>query len=397
MRFIKEFLRVGTYHPPGLPKPVTFTAADIAEIHRNGNALVRAGDAPPMGWEHHSGLVPMSLQDRAAERCKHHLCYTSGFALSRDGQRVFSIQDVPDADAATVQRVGFVSPGLQRNLKTGDGKTYSGWCPVHVAVTPRPVNKNQAPFVAMGQNAQAVLCLSLNDLEGANVDDDELDENVPAEAVESDPPPEVEPPPPPPTPEAQQISQAVDLAAQCGLLLGEDTTPANFMDRFVVAAQTYLAAQGELNGEQPDQNTGLEPGSAPKDATPAPVGSGGLTMSLESVQEKLVAHERKALAVRIAKLQKTGRIPPVTARALNNELTAVNLSLADDATLVPNAVLAKIEAYEALPANKDGFKAPTSVDLSLANPIPLPDDGDVPNTDKAIARFDATLGRVKKK
>ena len=401
MRLRKDLLRVGTYYPPGQP-PVTFTEADIRQIAQNGTSMLAAGWAMPMGWEHHKHLVPqkrlvpMSSADAAASRAKHFIAPVTQVELWPNGQGVSVVADVPDDEAPAVQRVGFVSPGLQRDWRTGDGKKYPGWSVVHVAVTPQPVAKDQGRFVPLSLPS-GMLCLSLNDLREGDMDlDDELENDLDDggdTSPESTPEPEAEPEPEPelpePPPETMRVREAVDLAAQCGFLLGDDTTDSTFLDRFIVAAKTYLAAQGELMNEMPDSNAGLQAGGAPADATPAPAGTGGVVMSMSALQSKLVEHERRALAVRISKLQRTERIPPAVARQLTTELNSVNLSLTPEAALTPNTLLGKIEAYEALPAkNAGGFNGKSRVDLSHAKPVPAEREatGEPPRTPAEVSK-----------
>jgi hypothetical protein len=98
-----------------------------------------------------------------------------------------------------------------------------------------------------------------------------------------------------------------------------------------------------------------------------------LSMSLaEQTQTgKAVKIARHTLTERAARLQRTGRITPVIAQKLQNEIRSINLSFAEaTGELEPNGVTAKIEAYEALPKghswSRGGKVKSKSTDLSQA-------------------------------
>jgi hypothetical protein len=127
--------------------------------------------------------------------------------------------------------------------------------------------------------------------------------------------------------------------------------------------------------------------------------------ALKKQQEQAAGFARKGLAGRIDALVKTGRIPPVVADGLKKEAGKVRLSFSADGDLEPNAVLTKVEAYEALPKgqsftprNGRGKKTRLSHAREVEQPGHVTDDNDAPDEsgkarEERQKAFEQTTGR----
>jgi hypothetical protein len=392
MKFWKDLLPAGEFTVGG--QRYVFTEADIQQMLRNGDAALQKRQPIPVGWEHHPDLVAMSAAkshseaDRIASRSKFYTGPVEGFRLSPDDPTMLQVLvDAKDDEADRVQRVGFVSPGLVRDWTTGDGTRYPGWSVAHVAVTAQPVNNRQGGFVPLSLPANLV-CLSLSDKEDPKVNDDtKPDDDTPAAEPKEEKPEETpdEPKEPVIIAPGGPLKDAVELATQLGLVMGDDTSEATFLDRFVVAARTFLATRDVAATTDP-----ADPGTAPDDAQPVPVGTGGVQMS-SAHSQRLLQLERDELARRIQGLTASGRILPVVEKDLLNQLNSVNLSLTTEAKIAPCKLLDRLEAYEALPEQSTEFSGQSRVNLSQANVIARPPDGPPRTKEEAAKSVDGLL------
>lgn len=173
------------------------------------------------------------------------------------------------------------------------------------------------------------------------------------------------------------MAEAIDLAHKVGLHIGEDTTEKNFIDRFIVAAKTMMAA----NSDGQDQETPTE--QAP------PV----VSMSQEKM-DRLEQLEQKDLERRLDALLAKGIITKPLRDKLHNAGKSVSLS--SETAPGRDALLLKVEAYEELPANKafkpEEVEKVREVPLSAAGSI-AKGPGSPPDQEEADAAADELAAR----
>lgn len=379
-RLEKDVLWPGVVHPPGRP-PERFHKSRIEHLLKRANEMIAAKQPIPLAWEHQKDATP-------AQRSKEHIAFLQSFRLDNKGHVVAEFEAEDATDEKQLRKVRYVSPAIRTNFEDGTGRVWPGESIIHVAVTPRPVQTNQEPFreapatngLALSHYEGNTLYLSLGDLEMAE-DTEDTEATAEEEAASSK------------TPEAgdSKFKAAVAALAGLGLVLAEDVTPDTFYDHIMTAAETKKASVEGPPADEPD----LEDAQVPNEVGRT------VAMSLETATERLAKLERADLGRRINRLAQTGRIQKPAADKLRKQLESVELSFGEDGAPAQTPLVAKIEAYEELPAN--GFKKPTGssdddVDLSHAKAVPLSDaerHGDkAPETKKetqsALKEWDAT-------
>lgn len=273
------------------------------------NHMIARGLLVPACWEHQKRAVPMSQEawhDLHTDVAKHTITHLKGAEI-RDGVLGVHLEPEPE-DLQQLKKTGYVSPYIDWDYIDPRGTLWEGPSILHVAVTPVPIQIDQKPFAAKGgdgaflssvaqwkktpKKTRQPVWLSGARLQpialGANMADDKKKGNDDEEIVVDDAPadetPEPTPapaPPPPPAPaplEADmRIKEALACAAYEGLVLGNDTTIENFLDRFITACRTKRAVEDKLKAEQepeveePTEPASSEPGGDVRDATPGPV------------------------------------------------------------------------------------------------------------------------------
>lgn len=172
------------------------------------------------------------------------------------------------------------------------------------------------------------------------------------------------------------LKKVLAVLAGHGINLPEDTTDANFLERLYVA----VTAVSEPKPEEKKSDIVEEP----------PV-----TMSLQKVQEKLLAAERKGLEQRIDRLRKDGKITKAIHGKLTADLKTERLSLDGQGDLQLSKVAARIEAYEELEGVQ--FHGPQRLSQGITE-VEMP-DRQAPKTEAEVARvvddWDRAMGRRK--
>lgn len=395
----KDVLYAGTVHPPGMGEPIRFSREDLAHYARRLRDMVADGLQIPVSWEHQSKAKPRTREEWEAEKAElTKLCLGHARAATVDEGGVLVAEfDVPDdGDRARLPSVGFVSPEIKWDWTDGRGKTWPGPSITHVAVTPRPVQHDQQRFTRDSVGLSLRLSLDdyvwLGDSPMADEKDDKDDRDDKPAAAEKEPDndepekgeaePEMdmpdmtdmpdmanEQPADVMSPGAQRMVETLAALQQLGLVLPDDTTPKNLLERLHTAALTKLAhkdhplkdEQDEQGPEQPEQPE--QPGNGADDAQPEPMPppTAGVTLSmserreLNALKARLARTERDDLRRRIDRLKTTGRIDRTLHDALARELGTVRLSLTEAGELAENGLVIKVKAYEALPAGRNGF------------------------------------------
>jgi len=303
--------------------------------------MTAAGLHVPVTWEHQPSVKPGAAL--AAEQVKLTLGHIKDAAL--DGGVLEVKFDAPsEDDRKRLPAIKYVSPYIEWDYQDPSGRVWPGPSITHIAVTNNPVQADQKPF-QMSNNpldlwSQGV-ALSLEDEPDEETRHEE-DLPLPAEEEEEDI--EVI------EGDASKIGKVVTYLGHMGMMLPPDTTPENFLDRLYTAVLTKLAADDPSSAGQDQMET---PGmsSTAKEANPPIVMSQADQEKMASREKRIIDMERAGLRSRVDLLLAKGRITPAIKQKLDEALSAVALSLADDGTLAPNDFVIRLEAYEELPEN----------------------------------------------
>jgi hypothetical protein len=166
-KFLKDVIKPGTVRLPDGRK-VTFTRQDVDRMRQRVAEMAAAGLQVPVAWNHQDA-GPMSAADILASRAKHVIGHASGAAL--DGGTLAVTLDVDDADARQLARTKYVSPEIIWDYVDGTGRKWDGPSITHIAVTGRPVDPHQQPFIQLSQDASPRrVRLSMEDLMADDAD-----------------------------------------------------------------------------------------------------------------------------------------------------------------------------------------------------------------------------------
>ncbi len=319
--FDKDFLYPGTYR---LKDGRTFhaSAGDVAHLARRLEEMLAAGLQIPVSWEH-QGLAPRTkaeLSKLTADQTRLTLGHVESASLSPEGFLAGRVAVPVDDDAKRLPAVRFVSPTIAHDWTDGDGRFWPGASVVELAATPRPVQHRQQPFKPVAFSHGAI-SLSLADYRGdTTMPDDTQKPNDKKPDGEDG---------------GKQLKTVLAALADVGLVLPDDTTPENLLDRLHTAALTKKGPETEAE--------------AVPQAPPPPVGmSLGGKPQPTAAERRLLQLSHKDLQTRADALLSTGRVGPPVHQKLKAELGKVQLSLTAEGELSPSPVLAKIAAYEDL-------------------------------------------------
>lgn len=147
--------------------------ADIRNAQTNGTAMLRSGLDLPWCWDHQPEGLPQSVQMSAAiyadpvkraEAAKSTITRkTVGFEVREIPGRGpvlfagFDDEGLSAADLKSIKAAGKVSCRIDRNFtdSRGNGTKYPGLSISHIAVTPKPLEPAQGPFLMSVGNAKS--------------------------------------------------------------------------------------------------------------------------------------------------------------------------------------------------------------------------------------------------
>lgn len=355
-RFRKEILKPGDYRSPD--GNITISQDRMNHWVNSFQKMRASGLKIPLPWGHQSSASPKleeTPEEKEFRECKYNAGYVENLEIDKNGT-LSMIIDVPrDEDASRVgTSIQEVSPQIETAWKDGKGKT---WADVitHVALVTHPVVSGQNNFEQIEEN-KLVMRLSLKDY----IEDKKMakeDEKKPDEKKT-----EVK--------HSGVDSELLDLLAEIGLVLPDDTTENTFKECLKTAALTMKHKLEELEGEDhlKDLELPLEEPTGDKEqptVTPPPVPEKQppvkeeqptMQMSLTTdedvvtrlslAEKKLEESDRKNLNNDIELLLRTGRITPVVANKLRNDVkTKYKLSL----NSTDSPIVAMIDTFKLLP------------------------------------------------
>lgn len=383
--FVKDVLYPGEYSVPdgeGGRKKVRYTRQDVQHLAARMKEMLDAGLSIPLAAEHQERAKPLTKAERQAEWVKK---LTMGWAesaeLAPEGFLTTKVEVPVDDDAKRLPAARFVSPEIVNDFIDGDGRKWPGPSITHLAVTPRPVQHHQRPFQPV---RMSVIRLSLADYQGEPMAEERDETGKGSESSDS-------------KGSEFKLDDLRKLLADDGYGVPDHIKePQDFLMHLHTAALSKRALIDKLVEDEEDEDdesmnaegeevedNGLSPEPEPA-AAPILMSLGGRQFSLQRVksskgkgmgkqgkqklsrgdmtrlslaesraeraEKALLGERRQSLVERIRKLFSSGRITKPIRDQLTQQAGTVRLSLDDQGQLATNAVLAKVEAYEALPS-----------------------------------------------
>jgi len=374
---VKDVLYPGVIRKPGRD-PLPLTGADIDNAVTAANTLIRDGYTIPFYWEHQpdEGPVKLSSEDKPAHVAKHTFGHVAEAFKDEIGVLQLKLHVEDDKDAERLPKVRFVSPELRKDWKDSEGRVWKGWTISHVAATPVPVQRQQKPF-----DPTAAIRLSLADYYPLSTGDADTyaggkpsGNGSPADGLDAGKPS---------SGNSGAMTKCLINLAKHGIKLPDDTSEENLCERLNIVLDA-LPSDDEEN-DMPTDPEGDDVQEA-REAQP-------IAMSLAKQEQRAAKFARQDINQRIQKLVNTGRITPEIGSKLTAQAGKVQLSFNDEGEVEPNALLIKIEAYEALPRNSSWKPKADKVRLSESDVREVddaPDGTHAKSTAETLAAWDKT-------
>jgi hypothetical protein len=422
-------------NPDGSKRFVNFTLEYCLDQFRQNSALLAAGIPVPVSWEHRDDQKPgrLSRDDWASARAKGTAGWVDQYQQLPDGAFDALITVPDDSDGKQAEVVRFCSPEIDR-FTDQTGKDW-GEVITHLALTPRPIQHDQPPIARLSVLSAGPVRLAVDPKKGTDMadekDDDTKDVKRKAEDAQDGDKKDDSEEKDAPTEFGALVEALVakgfivpeEVKDMAGLIIAikaspddgggdglDDLDDPNAVQQ--VSRQSPIAMSHTKDGEDEDEKEDDDEDDTVDLPANRAGGKGRTRMSTDTVspalkkqQEQAAGLARKGLTGRIDALVKTGRIPPVVADGLKKEAGKVRLSFSGDGDLEPNAVLTKVEAYEALPKgqsfttrNGRGRKTRLSHAREVEQPGHVTDDNDAPDEsvkarEERQKAFEQTTGR----
>lgn len=387
--FRKAVLRVGPYHSPD--GTVNVTADRLRHWNRSVKKIQQRGYAIPMHWDHATTddmdlLEPIkltTLQENKDRSAKNTVGLLKDFQLAPDGQSATLIVEARTKGAKEKMESNtvFVSPVLFDRWKDGSGEVYDDMIG-SVDLVDYPVDYSQGPFEPVESVAtQSMSCVirmssapkkiyrlatmaddkykdddpfastdsgsddgmnSGSDMGGETDLSDIMDTSPGQETMDSTPTP----------PAATSVSDVVQSLAQLQIMLPEDTTTENFLERLRPALMTAIAAKVApappplATQLPPEQQQGMQ--EQPQLADQPYVAA--MSAKLRALEAKTIEDGRAKLKAELNALLKSGRMTPKEFQDVTKKLAVKKMSLSADSMNVESGDIGVwIESRKSLP------------------------------------------------
>lgn len=407
-KFKKTILRVGTYR--SLDGEVRVTPARLRHWVDQFKQFSKNGNVVPVAFDHASdaaGLTPLSVNEfRSAKDTVGRL---ADLRLSNDGQAAEMTLEISDPKAVKLAQSNdvFVSPVLGHRWRDGRGNRYKDlW--THVDIVNHPVDSTQGPFQALSAAARNFWRFALDGDEEnytkMGKDDptdsvaDEMGEGAPDDmaALPAEEPGmgDMEPAPmddlPDPTEVGMDLSEVLADLLQVGIVLGDDTTEANFVDRLTPALKTFIANMdsapaGGMGGEEDlykDEPVEVEQQQFQQ-----------MSLAQRKVHEYAQQKHRDEVRTRLNRLFTRGQCTRVELDEQRARCEVIRLSLNSAGSPDQSDVERWIESREAIPKGTFWSKKVRTQRMSVqVEKPPVPVDGKM-TEDKAEKIAKRLLGR----
>lgn len=367
MPLVKDVLWTGRWQYPN--EVLRLGSSDLTGAVLNANCMIGKGSAVKLCWEHQPNVVPKPASQwakelanpfNAATWAKSVIADATQFRMAKDDAGKPIVQAVIDDSKLSaderrqIERAGKVSCRLDHNLRDpATGTLYPGWSISHIAVTPKPVQSKQGPFIHMSKSDwpsdRTVYMGEGNPMADENDDkkkkpasddappDKEPDgDDAPAEEIPSEPQG--------PTGNRAKLMRLMGvLNAGWGINIPETVTD---FDSLILSLETLAANPSDAGGNDP---AALDP-NAPDATTAAPGGSMPMMMSAIEMAKKhprKVANDRDELRSEIKALVRAGQIPAYLGQEWLDKADAKTFAMsyaAADSSLVRDGLFAAVDA-----------------------------------------------------
>lgn len=353
----------------------TFTAAHSRKYADALNQMIKSKINIPVPWEHDPDAKPTT----SAQRAKN----TAGWVemATVDANGIMHVDaNIPDeSDAILVRKVRFCSPRIAA-FTDGNGKDWGavtgyGNAITHLALTPRPVQHEQAPAT------QLAIQLSLDPYTGIDMAEKEGDEETPPKKKEGAEIPDGEVQPSGPA----ELKALITALAARGLIIPNEVKDLK---------ELIIAIKSNAN-ESPDANPGIVPTQGNTvEGVDKPI---AMSLAEQKSNERASKQTRKELKARAAALFTGGVVSKPISLSLEQEADKVVIAFDDNGDMRQNVLSIKLDAYEAIkgggrqaiPGRAERHPGVPSKASGLVE-LALPDElsGDM-SDDKILAAFDA--------
>lgn len=330
------------------------------------NKFRKNGNVVPISFDHDSArLTPLSLNE--FRTAKDTVGKLANLELSGDGTSALMTLDISDPKAASMARANdvFVSPVLASEWMDGRGRNFRDiWS--HVDIVNHPVDNTQGPFVAMSSDRKtvkywrfSVMTDELLDDEVATTDalDDEMEGGSEEDAFVDDAQIDI--------PEEfdsgySPVPEIMAELAQIGILLGEDTGEANFLDRLLPALKTYIAQKNKMDSMDEAMEGGF--GEEPMELEQQQFQQ--MSSAAQVLFRNATKQHQNTVASKLATLFNDGRCSAKEYREMKARIGSVRMSTSTGKPLA-NAVEFWIDSRQGIPKGACWSKEQRTQRMSL--------------------------------
>lgn len=391
--FSKSILKVGTYHSPD--GVVNVTPQRLRHWEKSLKRLQNVGYAIPSHFDHSSDLellepITMDVLERGQNRsASATVGRLSEFKVSPDGKSAEIVLETltPQATQSVESNAVYISPVIFPEWKDGAGNVHRDVI-TSFDLVDHPVDYSQTSFVPavrMGLNSKpfvlsGVRLMSTNTKRSksarkrdaaarrarfqaavrmglADDEDDDGDEK-PADTAGKDTPSAADDASPTDTLDIEPsvapdlLDQTLNLLAEYGVVLPDDTTDDNLITSLRTALTALLNSDSEEDEPEDDVLGDADalpstaPGTMPQASAPM--------IATMSVQQKALHNwaettHKNLIAKRLHAVLHSGRCTPAEADERQRQLQVVKLSLTNEGLPAPTEVEGWIESREAVP------------------------------------------------
>lgn len=383
-KFRKGILRVGTYQAPDGQVVVT---ADRLRHWANEFARMRAaGQSVPIDWDHGADLedlTPVDALGLKARSAKNTVGEVADVRLAQDGQSLEMYMDVRSPRAIEQAELNnvYVSPVILPKWRDGHGNEYTDLFG-HVDFVNHPVDHSQTPFAPVETGAVAcAIRMGLSPphfLTVTRMADNPLLDDADTDLEMDGAADEEEPIIPPADESKASVKEVLGALAEHDIVLPNDTTEGNFLDRLHAA---LLTAAAHKSRDETD-----------RDAKVVQDTQGIAAMSLaKNAYAYAERTHRGQIAAKLKAMLEAGKCTPAEYREQSARLGTVKLSLDDRGEPRPSKVEEWIAAREAVPTGTF-WDAQTRTRLSAVVDPPENLRGEM-TSEEIQAKVDWALGR----
>lgn len=369
--FRKAVLKVGTYHSPD--GVVEVTPDRLRHWEKQVKKIQATGYAIPMHWDHSSEmelLEPIkltTLQENKNRSAQNTVGRLLDFEVSPKGDSaVIRVEGrTTQAKEAMQSNAVFVSPVLFSEWKDGSGQTYTDTIG-SIDLVDYPVDYAQGPFepvqttetktqsmrccIRMSSKPKTVYRMAMP-YEEEDKEESEKDESSVDPATEpamDSTMGESEAEFKPANPAATSVSDVVQSLTQVGIVLPDDTTTANFLERLRPALLTAIASKQQPQQEMPA--TELPPEQQPEQPVLADQPQiAAMSARIRQLEQERINDKKTVAQQRLDSLLKSGRITPHEFQKLKSDLSVQRMSVTKDGSVDTGKIGVWIESREQLP------------------------------------------------